>query len=110
HWCGTGRGRPGRKTARRVTVKKERKPYVRTGPMVVNNFKYFSRADTVRIVDEKPFRGVRAVVWSVLLDGPLAVSEVLTRCEARGLSEKQAVAILRKMATIYHCLEFSSAE
>ncbi len=113
HFCGTGRGRPGRRgrprkpkvaAAPRVTVKKECKP-----PAVVKSWRYFSRTDRVRVTSEKPFKGIRAVVWSILLEGPSTIGEVLTRAASEGIPEKQAVAIIRKMIIVYGVLRVERA-
>lgn len=107
HFCGTGRGRPhGRKAAqsRRLTIKKA--PHERI-PAVINNWKFFSRTDRVRIVRERklPFVGQRARVWTLLheMDGS-TIGQILARSDSTGLAEPQVIGILRRLITAYGVL------
>lgn len=86
-----GRGRP------------RKKPVEIPKPANQQSWKYFDKCSRVRIIVQKPFKGIRARVWAQLSDGA-TIGEVLTRCTEAGLAEAKVVSALRKMIKVYRVL------
>ncbi len=91
-----GRGRP------------RKKPVEIPKPANQQSWKYFDKGSRVRIIVQKPFKGIRARVWAQLADGA-TIGEILERTLDVGLPEAKVVSALRKMVEVYRVLAIERA-